>query len=179
MHAEPEAHPNNHRPILPLFELVERYVDLLVKIDDAEGELTPELAAELEALEPQLERKVEAIAAVHAMLTEESEACDRLAKTYADRAKRKARNADVLKARCKDALDVIGVRKVATPTVTASLQANPPKVELLLADAELPDEAFVITRKVDLGGIKERLKAGEPCTYARLVSGGDHLRFRR
>lgn len=169
-----------------LYRLVEEYLDTLVAIEEAEGEVTDAMAEKLAILEPDLERRAEIIAAVCRTLTEEAEACDRFAQLYTKKAKVKKTQAKAEKKRLHEAMTALGIKKIKAPTVSVRIQASAPSLELLVAQAELPDEWVETQRVPRTADLKAALKAGETPTYtnadgevlpiAKLAS-STHIRF--
>ncbi len=157
-----------------LYEIVEAMRAVLQRIDDADGEIDEDGAAALDALAVTIEQKAESFVALHRSLYEEAEACERFALNYRDRACRRRAQADALKTRLADAMRLLGLRKIATPTATVTFQQSPPALELDQG-ADVPD-AYV--QKVpNKGLIRAALQAGTALPFARLVR-GEHLRFR-
>lgn len=174
--------PGAPRQASSLFELIERYRAALRDIDEAEGEINDEIGAELDALAASLPERAEAIAAVCRALNEEAEACDRLARPYVDRGKRKRAQADAMKARLKLAMEETGQTKIATPTATAALQKNPPSCELTVPEHEIerhvPEQFLERTTRVRMSDVLIALKQGTALPFARLKPPTTHLRFR-
>ncbi len=169
------------RQATSLYELVERMRIVLARVDELEGEVDDSTAAEMDALSSSLEERVEVIAAVYRALHEEAEACDRLARPYLDRAKRKRAQADALKLRLHAAMQECGRLKITTDTVTAAIQRNPAGVEILVpeheAAAKLPAEYLETRTVIRKDAIKAALLGGATLDFARLTT-GTHLRLR-
>lgn len=166
---------------LSLFELVEQGQQLLAELDDADGELTPELAQRLDALMGSIETKAEVYKALYLSFSGEAEACERLASVYTQRAAQKRRRAESLKTRLFDAMQSLNCKKVGGPTGGARIQANgAASLELALAEEELvkklPDELVEVRRVLRKDEIKKRLAAGESVPHATLKR-GEHLRW--
>lgn len=160
-----------------LFEIVKEGLAVLARLDDTNGEVTPSIASDLDALADSLEHKAEAYAAIHKQLLANADASERMADDYRERAKQQRARAELLKARLFDAMQLLGRDKIETPTSTAAIQKSPPSVELLCADNEVPAEYVEVKRVVRKDEIKAALQAGQQLTFARLKR-GVHLRFR-
>lgn len=174
-----DGFPVNRTPTM--FDVVTVGLQLLNEVEEADGELSDELAAKLDAHLLTIETKAEAYKAFATALTAEAEACDRFATVYAERAKRKRAHVVRLKARLKEAFEALGITSAMGKTGGAALQRNPPGVELLVPEHEAPEklppeyiETRVVVRK---DAIKAALQAGATFDFARLTQ-STHLRFR-
>lgn len=159
-----------------LFEVVEQLRAVLQKIDDADGEVSDEDAAVLDALNAGLDQKAEAYHVVAVEALAQAEACKRMAAPYLERAKQHANRAERLKSRLFDALQLAGRSSAGGPTGGARLQLSPESVELL-EGAKVPQDYLVVTAEPALAAIKAALKDGEKLGFARLVQ-NQHLRWR-
>ena len=165
------------KPPPSLFELVEAMRAVLQRIDDAEGVVDEAAGGELDALAASIETKAETYAALYRSLNEEADACMRFAENYRNRAARKAAHADMLKARLFEAMQIMKLRRVVTPTATAAIQASAPALELTVPDHDVPAEYIETKRVIRKDLIKAALQRGEKLSFARLTR-GEHLRFR-
>lgn len=158
-----------------LFELVEEYERIFAEIDDAEGEVTEEVGARLDALAASLDLKAEAYAAIINIRDAQAKATAELAKRYAERAARKAGHVAALKARLKLALEAAGKKKIETPTATVAIQANgQASLEIIGA---VPAE-YLKPGEPDNAKIRAAIAAdAKSVAFAKLVK-GDHLRVR-
>jgi hypothetical protein len=183
-----------------LNEIVEDFRRVLHCIDDAEGELTPELEQSLTEAEGELSTKVDRCLWV----AREAEA---QAEVYAERAKALADRATVLKGQAKrlekyvhGAMLTLGVKRVETPNFVATIAATQASVVVdeeekfiayyvdegskqLDGSFELI-EAFKLPRfvrvklEIDKIEVKTALKAGEQIKFARLITDNTHLRVK-
>lgn len=174
------AAPSTPRP--SLLSIVEAMQVILQRVDESDGEMDDATAAEFDALGLTLDEKAEAIAAVCRMEEEAAEACDRMARPYTDRAKRKRNRVEDLKRRLQDAMDVAGKKKIERPTATIAVQRNgQPSVELTVPDHELekhaPEDLFESKKVFRKDLLKARLVAGEKFSFA-VLRHGSHLRIR-
>lgn len=163
-------------PARTLHDLVEM---LLGVLDSTDGEITPEAEAQLAELTGSLELKVEGYGAVCAQLEAEAEATVQLSRRYAERAQIKLNAARRLKERLRDEMQRMGVKRLPTSTVTATIQVSTPSVRLLVDDADVPEQFCVQTRTVSKSALRDALKANDP--DALLVAAleiNQHLRFR-
>lgn len=164
-----------------LYELVQRMTAVLDRIDEADGEVDDAAGAELDALAESLEERAEAFAAVCRALNEEAGACDRFARHYQQRSRRKTLQAERLKARLFAAMEACGRSKITTPTATAAIQKSPEALQLDVSEEEAialaPAELVEVRRELRRDALKAALKEGASFTFARLIQ-GRHLRFR-
>jgi len=87
-------------------------------------------------------------------------ACDALAKTYADRAKRLKARGDAMTNAMGDILDAMGERKVAHPLGTVSRTKGRASVQIVDPDA-VPTQLCKVVKTPDKTAIKAQLDAGE------------------
>lgn len=144
-----------------IYNIQEDYLRLMDEIEQAEGELTPELEQRLTINQVELETKSVGYGYVIRQFDAEVDQIDkeieRLSKLSS--AKRKAQ--DGLKERIKDAMLRYGITKIQQNNLTLSFR----KSEALFIDqgAHIPVE-FITTKEtevVDKKGIKEAIKAGQ------------------
>lgn len=168
--AQTEAAPRK----LSLMELVEHYQAVLDEIDAADGEVTEETGAKLDALGVSLEAKGEGHAVIIGMLEEAALASRGLAKRYADRAARKERQAKALKERLLMAMQATGRKKIETDTATLAIQKSPPSLRIT---GEVP-RAYTKKPEPDTALIKAKLVEGLVLDFAELETERVHLRIR-
>lgn len=97
---------------------------------------------------------------------------DRLAASAAERAKRLKARADKRKDLLMFMMDIMGVKKLERPLVTASVQKNPVSLTIL---GEVPD--LYMMSVPDKAAIIKALKAGETVQNAELAPEKFHLRM--
>ena len=159
----------------PLWQLVERMRALLAEVDEADGEVTAEVAAQLDALAPTLERKVEAYAGVYRQLEGEASACAAMAEHYTRRKERLLRQREQLRQRLCDGMRKMGLRKIEAPTATAAIQKSPPK--LVITDENAARDRYPrVTVDVDKQALRAAVDAGE-CDCAHLEQ-SEYLRIK-
>lgn len=159
---------------LSLMEIVEHYQAVLDEIDAADGEVTEETGAKLDALGVSLEAKGEGYAAVIAMLEEHAVASRGLARRYAERAARKERQAKALKERLLAAMQATGKKKIETDTATIAIQKSPPSLNIT---GPVP-RAYCKEPEPNASLIKEKLAEGLALDFAELITTNVHLRIR-
>lgn len=171
----------------PLHELVDRVLTILTDVDAAEGEVSADQDAQLDALNLSIERKVEAYGAAYQQLGAGADANKALAAYYTRKAKQLDASGERLRERLHAELQRIGRDVVKTDTASARIQSSPDRLELEEQDeavlfsrygAEIPPE-FVVQPppKLNRKAVIDALKAGREFTWAWLVK-STHLRFR-
>jgi hypothetical protein len=163
-----------------LYDIVQQVVSLLEEIDVADGEITPEVGARLDALFASREEKIDAYAAVCRLFIEEAEACKRYATSYTDRAAQKLERVKRLKLRLFDAMQQMQTTRIAGKTATAAIQVNgQASLELTTEEppADAPAEYVKVKREWDREAIRAALTEGKELSFATLKR-GEHLRFR-
>lgn len=159
---------------LSLLEILEHYQAVLDEIDAAEGEVTEETGAKLDALNISLEEKGEGYAAIIRMLEEQAAASRAFVKRYTERAQRKEKQAAALQARMLEALKATGRKKLETMTVTLSVAKSPASLRIT---GKVPPE-YCKPAEPDTSFIKTELKAGKALGFAELDDSNVHLRIR-
>jgi hypothetical protein len=164
---------------LPLHQLVDHLLDLIdAAVDGETGEVSRHAEDAIDLLNLALETKAEAYGAVCARLSAEADALRLLAKSYSDKASRRADEVKRIKQRLQAEFERAGKTKIKTATCTAYIQASAPAVELsVLTDDEVPDEYCVVERHVSTSKIALALKAGKKLAFATLAQ-SRHMRFR-
>lgn len=166
-----------------LWEIVDAMRAVLARIDEADGEVTPEVDAELTALAPTLERKVEAYAGVYRQLEGEASACAAMAEHYTRRKERLMAQREQLRQRLYDGMKSMGLDRVKAPTATASIHDSPVKLVVTDEQAAIAAGWAKTVTILDRQRLKEALEAdtcGAECArekYAHLEQ-SEHLRIR-
>ncbi len=136
-------------------------------LDEAEGELSPELEAELDALSVELPEKVDRLLGAVDGLKAKADVYAARAKSLNAAAKRLRGDAARLQDYCRLCLEGAKITKLETenyPSVT--IRKNPPRVEIadevefLLHYADTEFVKSVTTHKIDKAEAKRVLKAG-------------------
>ena len=151
---------------MKLYEIADNYLKILDMDLDEET-----LADTLEAIEGDLEDKVENIATLIKSLTYDAKAIKEEEKSLADRRKQKEITAERVKNYLFDTLKRIGKDKLETPRHKLAIRKNPVSVNL---KEDFYHEAYteeVVSYKTDKKAIKEALQAGEVIEGASLVQG--------
>lgn len=162
---------------MTLYELSEQYQNLLAMIDEIPEDA---FADTLEALNGEIEEKIDGIVSVMKTLTAEAEAISREREALDQRVKTKEKHVERLKGYLKSYMTTAGVGKVETPRNMISIAQCSPKVVI--------DDAFyawaVESKRVDLlkpmaepkpeadkAAIKKALQDGAVVPFAHLEQG--------
>ncbi len=161
---------------LRMFEIAEAYRVWLDQVEEAGGEITPELEAVLASLERSIEAKVDSYAAMIRESEVEADAHRVEANRHQGIARRKEAMAERLKVNLKTAMQLMGYDKVRGTRFTASVVKNSqPSINWSFAEA-IP-EAFRRTKvELDKGLAHEAYKAGT-LPEGFTVELGEHVRL--
>lgn len=142
---------------MKLYELTQNYVQLLEMAESMDEEMFRDT---LQAIEEALEDKVENTAKFIRCLEADIEAIKAEEKRLADRRKSLENKVANTKAFLQEQLEAAGLDKVKRPTITVTIQNNPPSVEI--ADESLipPDFRIPQPDKIDKKAILSALKEG-------------------
>lgn len=161
---------------LSLLDAADAIARIVSELDD--GEVTPEAAAQLDALGLTIEQKAEAYHVVCQRLTAEAEACADEAARLMDRARARKAAADRLSDRLREAMGTLDVERIKTPLITCYLQPTK-SVEIT---GDVPREWCLPPKNPEPSKslIKEALELdprGECSRFARIVT-KQSVRFR-
>jgi predicted nuclease with TOPRIM domain len=149
---------------MKLYELTTNYLSVM---DMAEEMDTDTLKDTLESIEEEIHDKAENIAKLVKNLNADVDALKTEEKRLADRRKSLENKVIHLKEYLQNQLEVAGLDKVKRPTLTVSIQNNPPSVkvidEKLLSDFMIPQDP-----KLDKKAILTALKEGQEVNGAEL-----------
>ena len=109
---------------LKLYELADAYERIAEALTENGGELTPDLAADLDAIEGAFEAKVERVALYVRNLLATAEAADAEAARLAALARTRRQGAEGLKGYLMAQLDRVEKPKVETPLIVVRIQRN-------------------------------------------------------
>jgi len=161
---------------MKLYEIGHEIRELIAETEESGGELSPEQAAKLTALEMAFEKKAEAVAAVVCELEAQEEAIAREAKRLADRARARRTRAEGLKAYLLIELQWRGIRKIAGEILDIRLQRSAPAVQVVNEKA-IPGEFWVQPPpELSKSKLAAALKTGAEVPGALLVQ-REHVRI--
>ena len=161
-----------------LYELTTEYEAIIQAIQDAEGDVSPDLLAKLDAIGGAFTDKADSIAAVVRTL----EATEAAAKTEQDRLagyrKSLASHADWLKVYLRDQMIRTGNTKVEGPRFRVAVAACPASVDVT-DEALVPRDYFEPQpAKLSKAALLKALKEGATVAGARLVTDKKTIRIR-
>lgn len=163
---------------MKLYEIPAAYREWENKVEDAGGEITPELEDELAGLDATLEVKVDAISSLVREADGRRDYFKAEASRLLDRASVEGNKSERLKAYLKQTLEELGKEKVVASLFTARIQRNGQPSTTILTPAEKLPEAF---RRVEIVPDKDAIKAawkrGEELPDGVSVVVGTHLRI--
>jgi transcriptional regulator of heat shock response len=140
-----------------LYEISQNYSQLLDMVDVLDEETFRDT---LQAIEEALEDKVENMAKFIRCLEADAKAIKEEEQRLADRRKALENRVSSVNEYLQNQMEVAGLDKVKRPTVTVSIQNNPPSVEI--ADESLIPSDYMIPQpsKIDKKSILSALKEG-------------------
>lgn len=162
---------------LKLWEISDELDRLTLEIFEAGGEITPEIEAQLEAMEGAFMEKVERVA----LRIRELEATAAAAKSEKDRlyALEKSNDgaAKGLKSYLQSYIERQGRDRVETPKVRVRIQNSTPSIRWTRELGELPEEYRRVSITPDIAAVKEACKDGAPLPDGFERTQGRHLRI--
>ncbi|WP_108669518.1 siphovirus Gp157 family protein [Peribacillus acanthi] len=151
---------------MKLYEMTTHYRQLL----DMAEELDPEVFQDtLEAIEEEIEDKAENVAKLIRTLDSDIEVIKAEEKRLADRRKALENKIVSVKTYLQEQMEIAGIDKVKRPTLTISIQNNPPSVSVL--DESLIPSNFIIPQpgKISKKDILAALKEGQFIPGAEII----------
>lgn len=135
-----------------------------------EGELTPEIENALVINQTEIQKKSIDYAYVIKSFESDISAVDAEIKRLQEIKRIRVNAIDRMKEAVKNALELHGMTKIESPTVTLAIKQNPESVEVV-NEAQVPAEFWreKITRSIDKVELKKALKDGEQIEGAILV----------
>jgi hypothetical protein len=151
-----------------LYRIDHRYLELMQQIEEAEGEITPEIEQALSITQEQLQVAAINIAQViksfeynEAVLKEEIQRLITLKQ-------KAAKSKELLKNRLSESMQYFGIEKIESPTIKLSFRKS--KAIEIIDEMEIPAAYFNQAPPVpDKAAIKEAIERGEEIQGAELV----------
>ena len=164
---------------LTLYDLPDAIREIEDEIIEAEGELTPEIEARLDALGEEFERKAEYIA----LLSREAKAEAKAVKQEEDRLKARRTAAENRERRLKDYLHAcmtrMGIPKIDGDRAKVAIQKNGrPSITWMGEEDAIPDAFRRVTVSVDGTAVYNEWRAGSELPEGFEVEVGTHVRVR-
>ena len=143
---------------LRLYEIPDALREVELRIIEADGEITPDIEAQLDALEGEFERKAEYIA----LLAREAKAEAVAVKQEEDRLAARRKAAQNRERRLKDyllmSMQRLGVDKVEGQRAKVRVQDSPPSFRWMGEEDAIPEAYRVVSVKPNLSLVKEGYK---------------------
>lgn len=153
---------------MKLYELTENYLRVLELAEEMEPEL---LRDTLESIQESIEDKAENTAKLIKSLEADVKAIKEEEKRLADRRKALEKKIENIKDYLREQLELAGIDKVKRPTITVSIQNNPPSVRVIDEKIIPSDFMIPVAPKIDKKAILEKLKKGEEVPGVELAQG--------
>lgn len=168
------------QPTLTLPQLVDRMLELLAVVDECDGEVTPEIEAEFDALAPDLDAKAAAYSAVYRALEGQAAGDAAMAEMFTRRKERKLARRDALKRRLFDEMTRLGVRKLGGSTGGATIQKSAPALVLRANEVAIMQAGFRKTvESVDRQVLRAAVEKGDAAAMElAALEQSEHVRFR-
>lgn len=151
-----------------IFNIQKEYAELLERLEEQEGELTPELEQALQINQEELEVKAQGYAVVIRKLDADLDVVDAEIKRLQEFKKSKQNQVDRLKTAVRDAMLMYGIHKIESATSVLSLRKSE-SVEIL-DESSIPKEYIreKITTAPDKVAIKKALESGKALLGAQI-----------
>lgn len=142
---------------MKLYELTGSYLKVLEMAEEIDQEV---LSDTLSSIQEAIEDKAENIAKLIKNISADIDALKAEERRLSDRRKALEGKVLCLKRYLIEQMEVAGINKVKRPTITVSIQNNPPSVEI--SDEKIIPSEFMVPQdpKIDKRSILERLKNG-------------------
>lgn len=162
---------------MKLYEISSALLSVLSASDET-GELTPEQADSLTALEGKFADKVQGVCCVIRQAQTDAEAAKAEASRLTAMASSRQRLADGLKAYLKLQMESTGQEKVKTDLFAVRIQKNSvPSCKVVVPAAELPPGFQRVTVEPDNAALVAAFKGGAALPDGVTVAYGSHLRI--
>jgi predicted nuclease with TOPRIM domain len=154
----------------PLYLIQQDHLTLLRMLEDAGGDLTPELEQALQITEQELEVKAVNYARVCLALDSKVKSIDDEIKRLQDRKKKFEKSGEMLEERLKGAMDQFGLQRLESDLISLSFRKSE-SVEVFSPEV-VPEQYYVekTTKTVSKELIKAAIKEGCIVAGAKLVT---------
>jgi hypothetical protein len=161
-----------------LYEIAKDIQAIMIRLDDGDGELSPEMAGSLDGLEMAFEAKVDNVLRYRAEMDAAANVIDAEIKRLTVLRDGYRRRAETLRSYVFRAMQALGLERVRCKLFSCWVQKNGrPSIELTAA-AEVPDPYRKVTVSFDSQKCYEDWKAGLTLPDSVTVTEGYHLRIR-
>jgi hypothetical protein len=164
---------------MKLYEIPAALRQLENKIEEAEGLLTPELEAELDALGEEFDRKAEFVAMLIREAKLEADKWKAEEERVSSRRRSLDRRAEGLTRYLHEQMTAMGRDKIPGDLLTVAIQRNSqPTVSFDREPHWLPEEYRRVEFRMDAKKIREDHEAGKPLPEGIHIHHGTHVRIR-
>ena len=167
---------------MTLFDLTAEFQSLLHRLDEQDGDVPPEVLADLERIESDIHNKADGYCSLIRHYEAMDAACANEANRLFQRAAAFNAKARWLKDRLHDAILRTGGRKLQTATNTITVCANggAEPVSIDIEPEQLPEGYRIVKTlyKPDVDAIRDTLQAGHHVPGCSLKERGTHLRMK-
>jgi hypothetical protein len=153
---------------LSLYPIQQQHLELLRQIEDAEGELTPELEQELQLTQEKFEQQAVSYGFVVKSYDDAEGIIDAEIKRLQALKEKTVKRKELFKQYLSNGMQQFGVEKIETPTLKLSFRKS--EIVQISDDDMMPDEYCAFKKQANKQKIKEALKAGETIIGAALVT---------
>lgn len=152
-----------------LYEIRQDHLSLLKIIEDAEGELTPEIENSLSLTEEEFQSKAISYGFVIKGFEDSADIIDREIKRLQVLQQKAINRQDLFKSRLSEAMIQFGVEKIESPTLKLSFRKS--EAVEITDEASIPSEFYDVktVSTISKSRIKEIIKAGEEVPGATLI----------
>jgi hypothetical protein len=144
-----------------IYNIESEYIELMNKIEDAEGELSPELSQQLDITKAELEVKATNYGYLVMQLDTDTEQIDAEIKRLKAMKDAKARMQEELKTRVADAMKRFGIDKIEKNNLKLSFRKS--SAISIAPDAKIPKQFLIVdlTPTVDKRALKTYVESGK------------------
>jgi vacuolar-type H+-ATPase subunit I/STV1 len=152
----------------PLYLIQQDHLTLLRMLEDAGGDLTPELEQALQITEQELEVKAVNYARVCLALDSKVKSIDDEIKRLQDRKKKFEKSGEMLEERLKGAMDQFGLQRLESDLISLSFRKSE-SVEVFSPEV-VPEQYYETKKEISKSKIRAAMKEGCIVAGARLVT---------
>lgn len=146
---------------MKLYEISERYRTCLDRVALSDGEISPEIEAELDSISTDLRQKVDAICKFEAESAAWVNSAKHEIKRLQTLCSQKEKSSERLSEYILYHMRLSGLRNIETPTHKVSIVNGPPKVELDIDRTSVPMEYLRTITEIDKEKIRQGIRHGD------------------
>lgn len=153
-----------------MYQIREEHLTLLSLIEEADGELTPEIEQALQLTQEEFDSKAVSYANVVKGFSDTEDAISREIDRLTALKERAIKRAELFKSTLSSAMQQFGIEKIETPTIKLSFRKSE---AIEITDENAVPESFQdqkVTTTISKTRIKEAIKQGTDVPGAQLIS---------